>query len=127
MRQRVHGLAGPLFISLFTQDPELAAQAFRAIKICTIAIIPLGIQYAIIDGLTGMGQVQLSLPLSFWRKAVYFVSIFLLARIWGADSVFFAEPISDILGPLVSIPVFFKAIPRIMRHREADLRPKTYH
>ena len=118
---------GPLFISLFTEDAAIAAEAFRAIKIVTIAIIPLGIQYAIIDGLTGMGQVQLSLPLSFWRKAVYFVSIFLLARIWGADSVFFAEPISDILGPLVSIPVFFKAIPRIMRHREADLRPKTYH
>lgn len=119
-------VCGPLFISLFTEDATIAAEAFRAIKIVTVAIIPLGIQYAIIDGLTGMGQVQLSLPLSFWRKTVYFVSIFLLAKICGAASVFYAEPISDILGPLVSIPVFFKAIPRIMRDREADLRPKTY-
>ena len=117
---------GPLFISLFTKDAVIAAEAFRAIKIVTIAIIPLGIQYAIIDGLTGMGQVQLSLPLSFWRKAVYFVSIFLLAKLCGAASVFYAEPISDILGPLVSIPVCFKALPKIMRHRETDLRPKTY-
>ena len=117
---------GPLFISLFTHDAAIAAEAFRAIKIVTIAIIPLGIQYAVIDGLTGMGQVQLSLPLSFWRKLVYFVSIFLLAELTGAASVFYAEPISDILGPAVSIPVCFKALPRIMKDREQDLRPKKY-
>ena len=117
---------GPLFISLFTEDARIAAEAFRAIKIVTIAIIPLGVQYAIIDGLTGMGQVQLSLPLSFWRKLVYFVSIFLLAELAGAASVFYAEPISDILGPAVSIPVCFRALPRIMKDREQDLRPKKY-
>ncbi|MBQ8238651.1 MAG: MATE family efflux transporter [Oscillospiraceae bacterium] len=117
---------GPLFISLFTEDAAIAAEAFRAIKIVTLAIIPLGVQYAIIDGLTGMGQVQLSLPLSFWRKLVYFVSIFLLADLAGAPSVFFAEPISDILGPLVSIPVCMKALPRIMKDREQDLRPRKY-
>lgn len=117
---------GHQFISLFTEDVAIAAEAFRAVKIVTMAIIPLGIQYAIIDGLTGMGQVQLSLPLSFWRKLVYFVSIFLLAELTGAASVFYAEPISDILGPLVSIPVCFKALPRIMKDREQDLRPKSY-
>ena len=120
-------LAGPLFISLFTQDQELAAQAFRAIKICTLAIIPLGVQYAIIDGLTGMGQVQLSLPLSFWRKAVYFLSIFLLPEIFGAVSVFFAEPISDILGPVVSILVCRKHIPRILKLREENVALSPRH
>ena len=120
-------LAGPLFISLFTQDAELAAEAYRAIKICTLAIIPLGVQYAIIDGLTGMGQVQLSLPLSFWRKAVYFVSIFLLPEFFGAASVFFAEPISDILGPVVSILVCRKHIPRVLRLREENVALSPKH
>ena len=120
-------LCGPLFISLFTEDTAIAAEAFRAIKIVTIAIIPLGVQYAIIDGLTGMGQVQVSLPLSFWRKAVYFASIFLLAEFFDAASVFYAEPISDILGPIVSIPVCMKLLPKILKHREEDLRPKEYH
>ena len=120
-------LAGPLFISLFTQDAELAAEAYRAIKICTLAIIPLGVQYAIIDGLTGMGQVQLSLPLSFWRKAVYFVSIFLLPEFFGAASVFFAEPISDILGPVVSIMVCRKHIPRVLRLREENVALSPKH
>ena len=117
---------GMEFIGLFTKDAAIAEEALRAIRIVTLAIIPLGVQYAIIDGLTGMGQVQLSLPLSFWRKTVYFVSIFLLADLTGAASVFFAEPISDILGPLVSIPVCMKALPKIMRNREQDLRPRKY-
>ena len=120
-------LAGPLFISLFTKDPELAAEAFRAIKICTLAIIPLGVQYAIIDGLTGMGQVQLSLPLSFWRKAVYFVSIFLLPQFFGAGSVFFAEPISDILGPVVSIYICRKYLPKVLRAREENVALSPRH
>ena len=120
-------LAGPLFISLFTQDAELAAEAYRAIKICTLAIIPLGVQYAIIDGLTGMGQVQLSLPLSFWRKAVYFVSIFLLPEFFGAASVFFAEPISDILGPVVSVIICKKHIPRVLRLREENVALSPRH
>ena len=37
-------LCGPLFVRLFTQDASLAGQAFEAIKICTLAIIPLGVQ-----------------------------------------------------------------------------------
>lgn len=113
-------VCGNLFISLFTSDPELAAQAFRAIKICTLAIIPLGVQYAIIDGLTGMGQVQLSLPLSFWRKGVYFAAIFILPALFGASAVFYAEPISDILGPVVSIAVEAKYLRKILADRETS-------
>ena len=108
---------GPLFITLFTDDTALAQEAMRAIRICTLAIIPLGVQYAIIDGLTGMGQVQLSLPLSFWRKSVYFIAIFALPAAFGASAVFYAEPISDILGPAVSIFVYAKNIPRILRDK----------
>ncbi|MBQ7801230.1 MAG: MATE family efflux transporter [Oscillospiraceae bacterium] len=111
-------VAGPLFASLFTSDPELNAQACRAIRICTIGAIPLGIQYAIIDGFTGMGQVQLSLPLSLWRKAVYFVSIFVLPAIFGAEAVFYAETISDFVGPVVSVAVYLLTIRRILRKRE---------
>ena len=111
-------VAGPLFAALFTSDPMLNAQACRAIRICTIGAIPLGIQYAIIDGFTGMGQVQLSLPLSLWRKTVYFVSIFLLPVFFGAESVFYAETISDFVGPVVSVTVYLLTIHKILRKRE---------
>lgn len=117
-------IAGPLFVRLFTQDPQLAGEAFDAIKICTLAIIPLGVQYELVDGFTGIGQVQLSLPLSFWRKLVYFVAIFLLPAAFGARAAFYAEPLSDILGPLVTVVVYFLCMGKILKERSGPA-PKT--
>ena len=108
-------VAGTQFVSLFTSDPNLNAQACRAIRICTLMAIPLGVQYEIVDGFTGMGQVQLALPLSFWRKAVYFAAIFIIPLFLDADMIFYAEPISDIGAVLVSIPVYFIGIHHVMK------------
>ena len=92
-------VAGPLFVRLFTQDPVLAQEAFEAIKICTLAIIPLGVQYELVDGFTGIGQVRLSLPLSFWRKLVYFVAIFALpAALWSPGRLLRRAPVRH-FGP----------------------------
>ncbi len=110
-------LAGPLFVRLFTQEPALAAEAYEAIKICTLAVIPLGVQYELVDGFTGIGQVRLSLPLSFWRKLVYFIAIFALPAVFGARAAFYAEPLSDILGPAVTILVYFLTMKKILRDR----------
>ena len=114
-------VAGPLFVRLFTQDPVLAQEAFEAIKICTLAIIPLGVQYELVDGFTGIGQVRLSLPLSFWRKLVYFVAIFALPAAFGARAAFYAEPLSDIMGPAVTIVVYFLAMGKILRERQGKV------
>ena len=114
-------LGGALFVRLFTTEPALAAEALDAIHICTLALIPLGIQYAIVDGFTGMGKVQLALPLSAFRKAVYFIALFALPAAFGARATFYAEPISDILGPIVSITVYALAIRRILGSPRAPL------
>ena len=108
-------LGGSLFVRLFTTEPVLAAEALDAIHVCTLALIPLGIQYAIVDGFTGMGQVQVSLPLSAFRKVVYFIALFALPAAFGARAAFYAEPISDVLGPMVSIAVYALVIRRILR------------
>ena len=107
-------LAGPLFVRLFTGEPALAAEAVSAIRVSTLAVIPLGVQYCIVDGFTGMGQVRLALPLSFFRKLVYFSALFLLPLFFEARAVFYVEPISDLLGPLVSVLVYRLSIRRIL-------------
>ncbi len=112
-------VGGSAFSRLFTDDPTLIEQSCRAIRICTLAAIPLGAQYAIVDGFTAMGQVQVSLPLSFWRKAVYFAALFILPAVMDASMIFYAEPVSDILAPMVSVPVFLIMMKRILRKREA--------
>ena len=113
-------VAGSLFVRLFTTEPSLAAEALDAIRVCTLAIIPLGVQYALVDGFTGMGQVQLSLPLSTFRKAVYFAALFLLPGMYGARAAFYAEPVSDILGPIVSIAVYALFIRRVLHFSQPE-------
>lgn len=111
-------LGGGAFVRLFTQDAEVGRQALWAIRVFTLALIPLGIQYEIVDGFTAIGQVRYSLPLSFWRKLVYFAALFALPALFGAEAAFYAEPISDVLGPAASIAVYLIAMKRILRRRE---------
>ena len=118
-------LAGPLFVSLFTRTPDLAEEAFSAIKIYTLAIIPLGAQYELVDGFTGMGQVKLALPLSAFRKIVYFVALFWLPKHFGAWATFYAEPISDILGPIVSAIVYVLAIWKLLDFPAPAVKQET--
>lgn len=110
---------GIYFVRLFTSDPELLKETMKAVRICTLAIIPLGIQYEIVDGFTAIGQVKFSLPLSFWRKGIYFAAIFLLPMFFGAKAVFYAEPLSDVIGPAVSVIVYLIFMKRILKKRES--------
>lgn len=109
--------AGGWFVRLFTNDPTVQSNALWAIRVCTLSLLPLGIQYEIVDGFTAIGKVGLSLPLSFWRKLVYFVSLFILPALYGAKAVFYAEPISDLFGPIVSILIYFIFMKRVLQER----------
>ncbi len=111
---------GVLFVRLFTADPVVAAEALRAIRIFTLAIIPLAFQYEIVDGFTGLGQVQVALPLSFFRKGAYFVSLFLLPAMFGAEAAFYAEPVSDIFGPIASVIVYLTSMKKVLAKAGAN-------
>ncbi|MEG2439932.1 MAG: MATE family efflux transporter [Acetivibrio sp.] len=95
------------FARIFTGNPLYIEQTVWIIRRYTIGVIPLGIQYMIIDGLTGMGLAKYSITLSMLRKALFFAGVFLLPKIFGIFNVFYTEPISDIIGTLCSILVFF--------------------
>ena len=109
-----------VFVLIFTRDPAYVAMASRAIRIFTLGIIPLGVQYTIVDGFTGRGVVRASLPLSFWRKGLYFISLFVLPALFGAQAVFFTGPIADFGGTAVSVTVYLLTIKRILGRRAAS-------
>ena len=115
-------IGGGLFVRLFTDDENLIREAVWAIKVCTLAVVPLGVQYELVDGFTGMGCVKYALPLSFFRKFVYFVSLFVIPAFWGAQMVFYAEVVSDVLGPLVSVIVYICTIKKIMNRRIEEIQ-----
>lgn len=107
-------LGGGYFVRLFASDPVVEARALWAIRVCTLSLLPLGIQYEIVDGFTAIGQVPYALGLSFWRKIVYFAALFALPTLLGAESAFFAEPISDLIGPALSMVVHACCMKRVL-------------
>ena len=114
-------VAGPLFVALFSGDGEVADLSLWAIRVCTAAIIPLGVQYEIVDGFTAMGQVRIAFSLSFFRKLVYFLALFIIPVFWEARYAFWAEAISDIVAPAVSVAVYFLFINKVLDRGPRDL------
>lgn len=114
-------IPGP-FVAIFTSDPAVAARAATAIRICALGLIPLAVQFTIVDGFTGMGMMRYALPLSLCRKLIYFVPLFILPAHFGAMSIFLAEPISDFLAPLICSAVYLWRIRYVIgiKPKQAD-------
>lgn len=91
-----------LFVRLFTADPVYRQRTVHFIRIYTLGVIPLAFQYAIVDGFTGMSISKISLPLSAFRKILYIGLVVGISAYVGADRMFFAEPVSDIVACIVS-------------------------
>ena len=113
-------IGGEVFVRLFTSDTEIISNALWAVRVCTLSIIPLGIQYEIVDGFTAIGHVQYAFALSFWRKLVYFIALFALPLYFGAKATFYAEPVSDLIGPAVSIIVYLVVMKKKLKQREQE-------
>ena len=102
------------FVRLFSSNTENMELCVWAIQVFTLAVIPLAFQYTIVDGFTGMGMVKISIPLSFFRKGIFFLCVFGLPAIWGAKAVFWTEPLSDLIAGIVSSAVYLKVINRAL-------------
>lgn len=108
---------GKYFIYLFNKDAQLVILAKQALKIVTLFIIPLGLQYELVDGMTALGQVRISLPLSFFRKAVYFIALFVIPMLFSVQYTFAAEAVSDLIAPIVSYLAVKRNLPFVLEWR----------
>ena len=107
------------FTWIFTPDAQVSQLAVSAIRITTLGIVPMAVQYAIVDGLNGMGMMYYSLPLSFLRKAVYFVPLFLLPSLFGPMAAFYAEPISDFIPPVITAVFYWRKLGWVRKQAES--------
>ena len=105
-------------VLLFTSDVTVAAYASHYLKLFELMIIPLAFQYSNVDAFTALAEVRFSLPLSLGRKLIFLIAILTLPRIFTADAAFFAEPIADLLGAIISTTLFWSQLPRILRRRK---------
>lgn len=108
------------FVMLFTSDPEYIELSIKAIRIFTLGIIPLSIQYTVVDGFTGIGHTNIAILLSLFRKTLFIVLVFALPPFFGAESVFFSEPICDFAASIVSGIAFAFLMKKILKKRESQ-------
>ena len=86
-------------------------------------IIPLAFQYALVDGLTGLGIAPVAITLSLFRKLVLMLTLTLSPpRLLRGGSRIYAEPVSDLVGGIVSTVVFFCLINKILKKRDLAVR-----
>lgn len=104
------------FVRIFTRDALYVSKTVHFIRIYTLGVIPLAVQYAIVDGFTGMGIARAALPLSFIRKGIYIGLVVALCVWQGAEFLFWAEPASDVISPVVSAVTYLLLLPKILLH-----------
>ena len=51
--------------------------------------------------------------------AVYFAALFALPALFGARAIFYAEPVSDVLGPAVSAAAYLLFMDKLLQRRQA--------
>lgn len=107
------------FARIFTGDPALIEMAARAIRVYTMSIIPLTLQYCFVDGLTGLGIAKIAMTLSVTRKGGMLLLTLLIPMGFGAFSAFWAEPIADLLSSIISTTVFLRIFNPLMERRMA--------
>lgn len=113
------------FARIFTSNKDYIEMTARGIKIYTIGLLGMAIQYVVVDGFTGMGEVKIAMPLSMFRKIIFFASVFIIPRFFDITNVFYAEPISDIVAASVTTIVYLITIKRILYKRESSGRKNT--
>ena len=117
--------ASPLYVTLFTKDPEVMARSVRYIKMFTAMIIPLAVQYPLVDETTALGHVRLALFCSAFRKTIFLAGLLLLPRLISPEATFFSEPIADLTAALVTSVLFFRFFPRIVAARSEAVAKKN--
>ena len=111
----------PYYVTLFTRDSEIMSRTVRYIKVFTAMIIPLAVQYTLVDEMTALGQVWRALFCSIFRKSILVAGLLLLPALISAEATFLSEPIADLTAAAVSSILFLHAFPRVIKKRLTEI------
>ena len=102
-------------IRLMTPDPTLIAVAIPAVRVYYCGIIFMSLQFIAQNTFQGLGRAKFAICFSLLRKAAIVVPLMLiLPHLWGlgVDGVFWAEPISDLVGGVASVTTMYLTVYR---------------
>ena len=64
-----------------------------------------------------MGIAGVAISLSFFRKALFFAVVLVLPALFGAEAVFWTEPVIDLTAASVSTVFYMACSGRILKKR----------
>lgn len=103
------------FVRIFTQNEAYVELTVWAIKIYTMGIIPLALQYAVVDGFVGMGVAKVAISLSMFRKVIFLGGAVLIPVWFGIEKIFYTEPVSDFISVVVSLTVTLLTFEQVIK------------
>lgn len=106
-----------VFTGMFSGGSSMLASAPELLRMYTLGLPALAVQYAVVDGLTSMGMTRIAMPVSLFRKGLYLLCVAVIPQYWNIRNVFYACPISDIAGSALSIIVFFTVVRKLLDKR----------
>ena len=116
-----------VFISIFTNDPNLIEMASWAVRIYLGAAVVLGVQISCQNMFLALGQSKSSLFLALLRKVVLIIPLIYILPNFFEDKVFavcLSGPISDVLATLAAVILFAIQFRGILNKMEARNRPE---
>lgn len=104
-------------ISLFTNEPDILALGVDSMKVYFFGFCFMAFQFAGQSSFQALGYAKQSIFFSLLRKAIIVVPLtFILPRLgMGVMGVFWAEPISNVIGGLASFLTMYFTVYRKLR------------
>ena len=102
-----------MFISIFSHDSVLRADAIHALRLYFIAFIFQSLQYGGQTMFKSLNKKKQAIFFSLFRKVVMVVPLtYLLPHLWslGTDGVFLAEPVSNVIGGLACFITMYRTV-----------------
>ena len=113
----VSELAPGVFVTIFTNDPQLAEFAKWAMRIYMAAVVLMGAQIACQQTFIAFGNSKISAFLAMFRKIIVLIPLIYILPVFLEDhvqAVFLAEPIADVIAVVTTLLLFRKTFKKVL-------------
>ena len=113
----VSELAPGVFVTIFTNDPQLAEFAKWAMRIYMAAVVLMGAQIACQQTFIAFGNSKISAFLAMFRKIIVLIPLIYILPVFLEDhvqAVFLAEPIADVIAVVTTLLLFRKNFKKVL-------------
>ena len=112
-----------MLIRIFNDDPALIQAGVEATRAYFVVFFLMAFQSIGQAGFVALGKTKQAIFFSFLRKGVFvmpFILLFAYVFKWGANGVFYAEPVSHVLGSVSCFLVFMLTVWPTLKSNKAE-------